>query len=74
MFVHEFALLIAIAEPFAILFCVHAGLWASGERDTLILPVVREYPRIEIVDTEEMDAPAPMPTIPQNQPDYRLAA
>lgn len=73
MFVHEFALLIAIAEPLAILCCMHAGLWASGERETLILPVVREYPRIEIVDTEAMEAPAPLPTIPQDD-EYRLAA
>lgn len=74
MFVHEFALLIAIAEPLAILCCMHAGLWASGERDTLVLPLVREYPRIEIVDTEEMEIPAPTPTIPQNDDDFRLAA
>ena len=76
MFVHEFALLVAASTPLAVLTSIHAGLWASGERETLIIPVVREYPRIEVVDTEELaaPAPAPAPTIPQNELDYRLAA
>ena len=76
MFVHEFALLVAASTPLAVLGSIHAGLWAAGERDTLIIPVVREYPRIEIVDTEEQSVPAPvaMPTIPQNDLDFRLAA
>jgi hypothetical protein len=74
MFVHEFALLVAASSPLAVLCSIHAGLWAAGERETLIIPVVREYPRIEVVDTEELVAPAPAPTIPQNEPDYRLAA
>ena len=74
MFVHEFALMVAASTPLAVLFSMHAGLWAAGERDTLVIPVVREYPRIEIVDTEELAAPAPAPTIPQNDEDFRLAA
>ena len=74
MFVHEFALLVAASTPLAVLGSIHAGLRASGERDTLVIPVVREYPRIEIVDTEEQAAPAPLPTIPQNDEDFRLAA
>ena len=74
MYVHEFALLLATASPFAVLGAMHAGLWAAGERDTLILPVVREYPRIEIVDTETLEIPAPTPTIPQNEPEFALAA
>jgi hypothetical protein len=76
MFMHEFALLVAASTPLAVLGSIHAGLWAAGERETLVIPVVREYPRIEIVDTEEQAAPAPVPapTIPQNEPEFSLAA
>lgn len=76
MFVHEFALLVAASTPLAVLGSIHAGLWAAGERETLVIPVVREYPRIEIVDTGEqaVPAPAPAPTIPQNEPEFSLAA
>jgi hypothetical protein len=74
MFAHEFALLIAAASPFATLCAMHAGLWAAGERDTLVLPVMRDYPRVEIVDTMEMEFVIAAPTIPQNDMDFRLAA
>ena len=73
MYVHEFALLIAVATPLAALFSMHAGLWAAGERDTLILPMPAGYPaaiRWEMVE----ETPAPAPTIPQNDVDFRLAA
>ena len=73
MFVHEFALLVAVATPLAALCSMHAGLWAAGERDTLILPIPAGYPaaiRWEMVQ----ETPAPAPTIPQNDVDFRLAA
>ena len=60
MFVHEFALLVAIATPFAALCSMHAGLWAAGERDTLMLPLPQGYPaaiRWEMVEV----TPAPSP-------------
>ena len=73
MFVHEFALLVAVATPLAALCSMHAGLWAAGERDTLILPLAAGYPaaiRWEVVE----ETPVPAPTIPQNDVDFRLAA
>jgi hypothetical protein len=73
MFVHEFALLIAIASPIAALCSMHAGLWAAGERDTLMLPLPQAYPAAIQWEMVE-EAPAPAPTIPQNEEDFRLAA
>jgi hypothetical protein len=72
MFVHEFSLLVAISLPFAILSAIHAGLWASGERDTLELPVVRGYSAITL-ETAPQAATAPVPT-PENDADFQLAA
>jgi hypothetical protein len=74
MFAHEFALLLAATTPFATLGAIHAGLWAAGERDTLILPVMRDYPRMEIVDTMAMEFTTATPKIPQDELDFRLAA
>ena len=59
MFVHEFALLVAIATPVAVLCAIHAGLWAAGERDTLILPGMRGYPAIAL-EAAAVEMPAPM--------------
>ena len=73
MLVHEFALLLAIATPAAVLFCMHAGLWASGERDILMVRALGGYPALEI-EPEAVDVPSPLPTIPQNDEDFRLAA
>jgi hypothetical protein len=73
MFVHEFALLVAISAPLAALISMHAGLWAAGERDTLILPLPAAYPAA-IQWEIAVEAPAPQPTIPQNDEDFRLAA
>jgi hypothetical protein len=74
MFVHEFALLVVAITPFAILFSIHAGLMAAGERDTLLIPVMRDYPALEYEVPAAAEMPAPMPTIPQNDMDFRLAA
>ncbi len=75
MFVHDFALLIAMATPVATLCSMHAGLWAAGERDTLLLPVERHYPRAEIVDTlaTEFRVFAPAGKA-RNEDDFRQAA
>jgi len=73
MFVHEFALLIAAVTPFAVLFSIHAGLVAAGERDTLLVPVMRDWPGLEY-EVPAVEMPAPTPTIPQNDMDFRLAA
>ena len=72
MFVHEFSLLVAVSLPIAILSAILAGLWASGERETVELPVVRGYSAITLETAAEM-APAPSFT-PENDADYRLAA
>ena len=72
MFVHEFSLLIAASLPIAILSAIHAGLWASGERDTLELPVVRGYSAITLETAPEI-ASVPVDT-PENDVDFRLAA
>jgi hypothetical protein len=74
MYVHEFALLIAVTTPLAILFCKNAGLWAAGERDTLLLPVMRAYPRVEIVDTMAADVVVSASVGARNDEDFRLAA
>ena len=75
MYVHEFGLLIAIATPFAVLGSMHAGLWAAGERDTLLLPVERQYPRAEMVDTLATEFRVFTPAAKaRNQDDFRLAA
>ena len=39
MNVHEFALLIAIATPIAVILAANVGLFAAGERDTLLFPL-----------------------------------
>ncbi len=75
MYVHEFALLIATASPFAVLCSMHAGLWAAGERDTLLIPVERQSPRAGMVDSLATEfrvfAPAAKP---RNDEDFSLAA
>ena len=73
MFVHEFALLVAVATPLAALCSIHAGLWAAGERDTLMLPLLGTFPVLAMRAAADT-APAPQPTIPQNDVEYRLAA
>jgi hypothetical protein len=72
MFVHEFALLIAVVTPHAVLCAIHAGLWAAGERDTLVIPVVRGYSAITL-ETAPAELPAPART-PENDEEFRLAA
>lgn len=72
MFVHEFSLLIAVSLPFAILSAIHAGLWASGERETLELPVVRGYSAITLETAPKMTAARSR--TPENEPEYLLAA
>ena len=74
MYVHEFALLIAVSTPIAVLVCKHAGLWAAGERDTLLFPVVREYPRVEMVDTMATQYEVVAAAKPRNDEEFRLAA
>ena len=74
MFVHEFALLIVAVTPFAVLFSIHAGLVAAGEKDTLLIPVMRDYPAMEYEVPAAPEMPVPAPTIPQNDMDFRLAA
>jgi hypothetical protein len=70
MFVHEFALLIAVCTPIAVLFSMHAGLWAAGERDTLVFPLPRSYPpaiRWEAIEETPRFTP-------RNDDQYQLAA
>jgi hypothetical protein len=72
MFVHEFSLLVAASLPIAILGAIHAGLWASGERETLELPVVRGYSAITLETAPEVASAQAYK--PENDADYRLAA
>jgi hypothetical protein len=74
MFVHDFALLIVAVTPFAVLFSIHAGLLAAGERDTLLIPVMRDYPGLDYEVPAAPEMLASMPTIPQNDVDFRIAA
>jgi hypothetical protein len=74
MYVHEFALLIAVSTPLAVLFSMHSGLVASGERETLLVTVMRAYPRAEIVDTLAAEFQVFAPGKARNDVDFRLAA
>ncbi len=74
MYAHEFALLIAITTPIAVVVSNQVGLWAAGERDTLLIPVVREYPRAEVVDTLAAEFQVFAPAKARNDEHFRLAA
>jgi len=45
-FFQDYALLIAVAVPFAAIAGLNAFLWFGGERGTLVMPSARPYPVI----------------------------
>ncbi len=47
-FLHEYALLFAVATPVVVLVAIQVYLFACGERGTLLLPSLRGFPRIDI--------------------------
>lgn len=46
-FIHEYALLIAVATPFIVVVGINGFLAFAGELETLLLPVPRPYPKVE---------------------------
>jgi hypothetical protein len=45
-FFQEYALLFVVATPVAVVVLMQVALWLSGERDTLLLPVLTRYPSV----------------------------
>jgi hypothetical protein len=58
--INEYALLVAVATPVAMVAVMNVVLALTGERDALLLPVLRAYPALEI-DAVAEAAPAPAP-------------
>jgi hypothetical protein len=55
---HEYMLLIAVATPVVALAGMNLWLYLAGERDTLLLPVVRAFPAIPMAAEAAIAAPA----------------
>ena len=47
-FFEEYALLIAVALPVGVIAFINLLLYLGGERGTLLLPGVRDFPRVAI--------------------------
>jgi hypothetical protein len=47
-FIQEYALLIAVATPFFAVIGINVFLAFAGELETLLLPVPRPYPKVDI--------------------------
>jgi hypothetical protein len=74
--IHEFALLIAVALPIAVLLVANVALFLEGERDTLLIPGMRGFPTMDSVAMEAVAAEAlarPAPTA-EEVDEFRLAA
>ena len=75
-FFNEYALLIAVATPVVAIVGIQAYLFFNGERDTLLLPGVSDYPAVAfdktsatVMTIRKRAAPAP-----SNDFDERRAA
>jgi hypothetical protein len=73
---HEFALLIAVVLPIAVLLVANVALFLEGERDTLLIPGMRGFPTmdrtaLEAVAVEALARPAPAA---EEVDEFRLAA
>jgi hypothetical protein len=55
---HEYMLLIAVATPVVALAGMNLWLYLAGERDTLLLPVMRAFPAIPMAAEAAIAAPA----------------
>ena len=49
-FIQEYALLIAVATPVAVIVAIQVWLVLSGERGTLLLPSQKRFPSVEIAE------------------------
>ena len=47
-FIQEYALLIAVATPVAVIVAIQVWLFMTGERGTLLLPSLRRFPSVDI--------------------------
>jgi len=47
-FIHEYALLVAVSLPVAVVVAMQAYLFLNGERGTLLLPGFGAFPKVEI--------------------------
>ena len=54
---HEYMLLIAVATPVLALAAMNLWLYLAGERDTLLLPVVRAFPAMPMAAEAAIAAP-----------------
>lgn len=50
--IHEYMLLIAVATPLFALSGMNVFLYMAGERNTLLLPVMRAYPTMDAAPAE----------------------
>jgi len=59
-FFQEYALLIVVLIPVAVVVAMQLYLYLTGERDTLLLPGLRAYPKVDLASPEPatIDAPA----------------
>ena len=75
MNMHHFALLIAaVSAPLAVPFSAGSSVPGADERETLPVPVMRAYPRAEIVDTLESEFQVFAPAAKAREEGFRLAA
>ena len=75
-FLHEYALLVAVALPVAVVGVINLVLAVTGESGTLLLPSLRDYPSIEMPQVETApEALVPeVATVPADNEEYRKAA
>ena len=59
MFLHEYALLIAVGLPVAVVVGIQVYLFVCGERGTLLFPSLRPYESIDITEPAIVDQPEP---------------
>ncbi|HXN16433.1 MAG TPA: hypothetical protein VN878_08640 [Usitatibacter sp.] len=70
-FVHEYALLVAVALPVLIILGMQVFLFRGGERGTLLLPGFKAFPTVGLAEGHEkavveMPAQAPTPSTAAN--------
>ena len=75
-FLHEYALLVAVALPVAVVGVINLVLAVTGESGTLLLPSLRGYPSIEMPQVETApEALVPeVAAVPADNEEYRKAA
>jgi K+-transporting ATPase A subunit len=73
---HEFALLIAVILPVAVLLVANVALFLEGERDTLLIPGMRGFPTMDraAMETAAAEAVARPAPAAEEVDEFRLAA